>query len=87
MSIVQVPKICSTFIIRVDVMNDHSSLIYTEQYAKENFSTQNYWVFGLYPSSNILETRKHNVSETGSISVLRWGADTLCPLQRANLNH
>jgi hypothetical protein len=34
---------------------------------------QNYWVFGLRPSSGILETRKHNVSETGSVSVLRLG--------------
>jgi hypothetical protein len=33
-------------------------------------------VFGLRPSSYILETRKHNVSETGSVSVLRWGEDT-----------
>jgi hypothetical protein len=29
-------------------------------------TTQNYSVFGLCPSSGILETRKHNVSETGS---------------------
>jgi hypothetical protein len=35
------------------------------------YNTQNYWVFGLCPSSGILETRKHNVSETGSVSVLR----------------
>jgi hypothetical protein len=34
------------------------------------YNTQNYWVFGLCPSSGILETRKHNVSETGSVSVL-----------------
>jgi hypothetical protein len=27
--------------------------------------TQNYWVSGLCPSSGILETTKHNVSETG----------------------
>jgi hypothetical protein len=33
--------------------------------------TQNYWVFGLCPSSCILETIKHRVSETGSVSVLR----------------
>jgi hypothetical protein len=34
--------------------------------------TENYWVFGLCPSSRILETRKqHNVSETGSVSVFR----------------
>jgi hypothetical protein len=33
------------------------------------YNTQNYWVFGLFPASSILETRKH-VSETGSVSVL-----------------
>jgi hypothetical protein len=32
---------------------------------------QNYWVFGLFPSSGILEDRKHDVLETGSVSVLR----------------
>jgi heme/copper-type cytochrome/quinol oxidase subunit 1 len=32
---------------------------------------QNYWVFGLFPSTGILETRKHDVSETGSVSFLR----------------
>jgi hypothetical protein len=31
--------------------------------------TQNYWVFGLFPSSGILGNRRHNVSETGSVSV------------------
>jgi hypothetical protein len=35
------------------------------------YNTQNYWVFGLCTSSGILDTRKHNVSETGSVSVLR----------------
>jgi hypothetical protein len=35
-------------------------------------NTQNYWIFGLRSSSGILETRKHNVSETGSVSILRW---------------
>jgi hypothetical protein len=40
------------------------------------YNTQNYWGFGLCPSSGILKTRKHNVSETGSIYVLRWGGDT-----------
>jgi hypothetical protein len=29
--------------------------------------TQNYWVFGLCPSSCILKTREHNVSEAGSV--------------------
>jgi hypothetical protein len=32
---------------------------------------ENYWVFELFPLSGILETRKHDVSETGSVSVLR----------------
>jgi hypothetical protein len=35
------------------------------------YNTQDYWVFGLFPSFGILETRRHNVSETGSVSVLR----------------
>jgi hypothetical protein len=35
-----------------------------------------YWVFGHCPSSGILETRKHSVSETGSVSVLRWEEKT-----------
>jgi hypothetical protein len=34
--------------------------------------TQNYWVFGLFQSSGILVNRKYDVSETGSVSVLRW---------------
>jgi hypothetical protein len=33
--------------------------------------TQNYWVFGLFPSSSILENRKNNVLEPGSVSILR----------------
>jgi hypothetical protein len=32
---------------------------------------QNYWVSGLCPSSGILNTRKHNISETESLSVVR----------------
>jgi hypothetical protein len=35
--------------------------------------SQNYWVFGLSPSSGILKTREHNVSETASVSVFRCG--------------
>jgi hypothetical protein len=34
-------------------------------------NTQNYWVFGLSLSSEILGNRKHDVSETGSVSVFR----------------
>jgi hypothetical protein len=31
---------------------------------------QNHWVFGIRPSSGILENIKHKVSENGSVSVL-----------------
>jgi hypothetical protein len=51
---------------------------------------RNYWVFGICPSSGILKSTEHNVSETVSVSVLRWGRKTptlLGPLERANLNH
>jgi hypothetical protein len=35
------------------------------------YNTQDYWVFGLFPSSDILENRKHDVSEIKYVSVLR----------------
>jgi hypothetical protein len=46
------------------------------------YNIQNYWIFGHCPSSGILETRKHNVSENGSVSALRygWGTPTLLGL-------
>jgi hypothetical protein len=51
----------------------------------------NYWVLGLFPSSSILESRKHDVSETGSVSVLRRRGEKiptqLGPLETVNLNH
>jgi hypothetical protein len=34
------------------------------------YNTQNYWVFGHSLSSGILENKKHDVLETGSVSVL-----------------
>jgi hypothetical protein len=37
------------------------------------YNTQNHWVSGLCPSFRILNARKHNVSETGSVSVFRGG--------------
>jgi hypothetical protein len=37
------------------------------------YNIRNYWVFALCPSSVILRTREYNVSETESVSVLRWG--------------
>jgi hypothetical protein len=52
-----------------------------ETQRKPQLFSQNYWVFGLSPSSSILENRKHNFSETGSVSssgeggrhLLSWG--------------
>jgi hypothetical protein len=35
------------------------------------YNIKNFWVSGLCISSGILNIRKHNVSETGSVSVLR----------------
>jgi hypothetical protein len=37
--------------------------------AKDRDHWRDYWFSGLCPSSGILNTRKHKVSETGSISV------------------
>jgi hypothetical protein len=44
--------------------------------------------FRTYLSSSILETRKHNVSETGSVSILRRRGETptlLGPLKRTSI--
>jgi hypothetical protein len=46
-------------------------MFHTEFVVKLQFTTRNYWIFTLCPLSDILETIKHNVSETGSVSVLR----------------
>jgi hypothetical protein len=35
------------------------------------YDSQSYWVFGLHALSSILKTRKHNISKTGSVSILR----------------
>jgi hypothetical protein len=53
----------------------------------QNEELHDYWVSGLCPSSGILNTREHNVSETGSVSFLRSGGKTptqLGPFERAN---
>jgi hypothetical protein len=48
-------------------------------FLRNTLELQNYWVFGLCPSSDIQESRKHNVSETVSVSVLRLrGRHVLC---------
>jgi hypothetical protein len=38
--------------------------------------SQNDWVFGLCPSSSILKTREHNVSETDLFPCSGEGGDT-----------
>jgi hypothetical protein len=56
--------------------------------SKLSMETQKYWVFGLCPSSGFFWIpKKKHVSETGSVSVLRWGKTPtlLGPLERANL--
>jgi hypothetical protein len=42
------------------------------------YNTQNYWVYGLYPSSYILKNRKNIFSQTASVTVLRWGGRDTC---------
>jgi hypothetical protein len=34
--------------------------------------TQNHWAFGHCLQSGVLQSRRHSVSETESVSVLRW---------------
>jgi hypothetical protein len=37
------------------------------------YNTQDYWIFGLGPSSRILkDAKEHNILGTGSVSYLRW---------------
>jgi hypothetical protein len=49
------------------------SALRSEGSYEHSTKTQNDYVFGLFPSSGIIETRKHDVSETGSVSALRCG--------------
>jgi hypothetical protein len=55
----------------------------------DGVNTQNCCVSGLCPSTRILNTRKHSVSEIGCFhSEVRGGRHTLLgPLKRADLNH
>jgi hypothetical protein len=56
-----------------NLLQKYFSTIDTIQSTRRN-DTQNYWVFGLFLLSGILlETRIHDVSKTGSFSILRWG--------------
>jgi hypothetical protein len=53
-------------------------------------NTQNYWGFGLFSSSNILQNRNYNVSEKCIYfrPQVGWKTPTkVSPLERADLNH
>jgi hypothetical protein len=67
-------------------MNAHKSSRKTLYY-KFRLSSQNYWVFGPFPSPGILENRKHDVSETDLFPSSCEGqtAAQLGPLERANV--
>jgi hypothetical protein len=70
--------------------NQATSFIAHRGRSISTYYSQNYWISGLCPSSGILKTKKHNVSETGSVSVLRGEGKTptlLGPIERTNLNH
>jgi hypothetical protein len=41
----------------------------------DNCCPQNHWICGHCPSSGVINIRKYNVSETGSVSVFRWGEE------------
>jgi hypothetical protein len=57
---------------------------------KYKVEIQNYWIFGRFPSSGILENKKHDFWETGcfhsQVKVEKTSAQ-LGPLEGANLNH
>jgi hypothetical protein len=69
-----------------------SLLLPPHKYVSPNFYTE---LLGLFWTLSIIlyvvDKKSHNVSETGSVSLLRWmGQDNptqLGPLERASLNH
>jgi hypothetical protein len=59
----------------------HHVLYYVKLNPNQHVDSEGFWrscithritVFWTFPSSGVLETRKHDVSETGCVSVLRW---------------
>jgi hypothetical protein len=56
---------------RISLWNNSQSIMKTG--LEPHLCSQNYWAFGLFQSSSILENREHDISETGSVSVLlQW---------------
>jgi hypothetical protein len=63
--------------------------IFSYRALRRIYNSHNHFVSRLCPSFGIINTRKHNVSKTGSISILRWGGTPILlgRIERANLNH
>jgi hypothetical protein len=57
--------------LQTDCFSLDARLTYSDM--KDGGSIQNSWATGLCPPSRIQNTRKHNILETGSVSILRWG--------------
>jgi hypothetical protein len=73
----------------LDSVRQHLESLYSvRQHLESLYSVRQHLGLLDCPLSSILSTRTHNVSETGSVSVLRPGeGDTLLgPLERTNLN-
>jgi hypothetical protein len=68
----------STHCRKRELAPDFTYLNYSVTVKLQNCNTENRWVAGLCPSPGILNTRKHNVSETGYVSVFRWGDQETC---------
>jgi hypothetical protein len=60
----------NTFQKQFEILVDFYFSLGASDGAELKCSSQNYWCFGLFPLSGILENRKHDVSETGSVSIL-----------------
>jgi hypothetical protein len=55
----------------VNLLDDNINTIKKNTQILIDASNENYWIFGLFPLSRILGNRKHDVSETGSVSIFR----------------
>jgi hypothetical protein len=73
------------FTMKIEAAGSSESL---QSYLPFVYDTQNYWVSGLYPSSRILNIRKHNILHLFPSSGEGRETPTLLgPLDRANLKH
>jgi hypothetical protein len=65
-------SVCKLSFIRYGTFLCFSKMYHSLPCSDQHLLAENYWVPGHCPSSGILNTRKHNFLETGSVSVLRW---------------